>query len=84
MVGYWFYWFSTDRNSKSWINYFLAKYFADKGDDLKLFDMVVTLLITGVLMFLIAKQPDLGSSLVLLAVWFGMLVATSISRKYIY
>ncbi len=70
--------------AKAGLIIFLAKYFADKGDDLKLFDMVVTLLITGVLMFLIAKQPDLGSSLVLLAVWFGMLVATSISRKYIY
>lgn len=33
------------------------------------------------LMFLVFKQPDLGSSLTLLAIWMGMLVAAHVSIK---
>ncbi|MFZ5392468.1 MAG: rod shape-determining protein RodA [Patescibacteria group bacterium] len=62
---------------------FLAKYFSEKGDDLRLKDMIFTLALVVILMFFIARQPDLGSSLVLLAIWFGMIVCSSISRKYI-
>lgn len=63
---------------------FLAKYFSDRGEDVSFNDMIVTLLIVLGLMLLIARQPDLGSSLVLLAIWFGMMVATSLPRKFIY
>lgn len=62
---------------------FLAKYFSEKGDDLRLKDMLLTLGLVVFLMFLIAKQPDLGSSLVLIAIWSGMIFSSSISRKYI-
>ena len=39
---------------------------------------------TGLLVGLIMMQPDLGSALVLLGVWFGMLVFVGVKKRYIF
>lgn len=40
--------------------------------------------LTGALVALIMKQPDLGSSLVLGGIWFGILFLTGIKKRYIF
>lgn len=39
--------------------------------------------LTGALVLLIMRQPDLGSSLVLAGIWFGILFLTGIKKRYI-
>lgn len=46
-------------------------------------NVVKSLFWTAPLLILIFRQPDLGSALTLLAIWFGMLIASKISLKKI-
>ena len=50
----------------------------------KLQFVVLSGLITSVLIFLILLQPDLGSALVLSAIWFGTLILSGIKKRYIF
>lgn len=50
----------------------------------KLQFVVLSGLVVSVLIFLILMQPDLGSSLVLGGIWFGILVLSGIKKRYIF
>ena len=39
--------------------------------------------ITGIFFLLVFKQPDLGSSVILLAIWAGMIFVSGVSKKHI-
>lgn len=43
--------------------------------------IVASLLLSAVLIFLVLQQPDLGSSLVLMAIWGGMMLASGLRVK---
>lgn len=44
--------------------------------------LIVSLLLTSFMIFLVLKQPDFGSAMVLAGIWFGMLLISGISRKF--
>lgn len=62
----------------------LAKYFADHADELRSWKPIV---ISGVIVastvFLVMLQPDLGSAVILIGVWFGLLIALPVPRRRI-
>lgn len=62
----------------------LAKYFARRHVEIK---DIRHILVSGVYAFviflLIFLQPDFGSSLIILAIWFGMVLVSGISKKHI-
>ena len=45
--------------------------------------MLISLIITGTLFLLVFKQPDLGSSVILIAIWAGMIFTSGVSKKHI-
>lgn len=61
---------------------FLANFFSKKRNELgtwvRFFSSVVLLIFP---LFLILRQPDFGSAAVIFGIWFGMLLASGISRK---
>lgn len=63
----------------------LAKYYATKNIELWRFRHI---LITGVYLFallaLVMAQPDLGSAVILFAIWFGMTVVSGIRRRQFF
>ncbi len=62
----------------------LSKFLAKRHQSINsLKTIVITFIYTSVLFSLIFLQPDFGSSIVLLVVWFGMIVSSGISFKYI-
>jgi len=72
----------------------LGRYFSDRRPTLSfgffsrtqvLFrDLLVPFLITLVPMFLIFKQPDLGTSLLLFGIFFAMLFMTTLEYRYLF
>lgn len=62
----------------------LARYFATRHIHIRhIRHIMVSLALTGVFFFLVLKQPDLGSSVTLIAIWAGMLVISGVSKKHI-
>lgn len=61
---------------------FLAS-FISKFEDIKIMKFVPLTFILAVPAFLIFKQPDLGSSLVIMAIYAGMILGSGISYKQI-
>lgn len=62
---------------------FLASFIAKKGSDLSEWArLIASLFLTGAMVFLIMRQPDLGSSIVLLSIWGMMLVVSGIRWKH--
>ncbi len=61
---------------------FLASFISSKkiilGEMVQLF---VSMILTFIIIFLVIKQPDLGSAMVLLAIWLGMLILSGINKK---
>lgn len=54
----------------------LAKYLADHEEQRERLDwLLLSALLVGPLVFLIYRQPDLGTAMVLLAIWLGMVFA---------
>jgi rod shape determining protein RodA len=63
---------------------FLAAYIAyRKGDIDNLADVAKSFGLVAVPMVLIMRQPDLGTSLVLVAIWLGMLVIAGLRWQYL-
>ena len=63
----------------------LARFFASRHIHIRhIRHVLVSLCITGILFFLVFRQPDLGSSVVLLAIWCGMLFVSGVSKKHIF
>jgi len=63
----------------------LAKFFSKRHVEMyKLRHIILSGFFTLVPFFLIASQPDLGSALILLAVWIGILIISSIKLKHFF
>jgi rod shape determining protein RodA len=62
----------------------LAKYLSDVGNYYNIFKKVFTsALYAGMVTFLILLQPDLGSALVIMFIWFGLLCVFGLKLKQI-
>ncbi|PIX90419.1 MAG: rod shape-determining protein RodA [Candidatus Moranbacteria bacterium CG_4_10_14_3_um_filter_45_9] len=63
---------------------FLASFISKKKSELGEWARVIaSLVLSAVLIFLVLKQPDLGSSLVLVAIWIGMILASGLRMKHL-
>lgn len=63
---------------------FLARYFSSRGrETFELRHVLLTGLAAGFFVFLTLLQPDLGSALVLLFLWLGLLLALGVKRSYL-
>ncbi len=63
---------------------FLASFLSRKRDTLgEGTGLLVSLTLVGVMVFLVLRQPDLGSALVLLAIWVGMLFLSGLNSRYV-
>lgn len=63
----------------------LAKYFSGKGEKMaSLSSFIVSLIYTIVPVALVIIQPDLGTALVLIAIWLGMILATHARKIYVF
>jgi rod shape determining protein RodA len=65
---------------------FLASFISKKKSELgELVRLVVSFVLAAVLIFLVLKQPDLGSALVLTGIWVGMILVSGIRlRHFVY
>lgn len=63
---------------------FLASFISKKNSELGEWTRVIaSLVLTVLLVFLVLKQPDLGSALVLTAIWGGMILASGLRLKHL-
>jgi rod shape determining protein RodA len=63
---------------------FLASFIAKKGSELgEWVRIIASFILSAALVFLVLKQPDLGSALVLSFVWVGMILVSGIRFKHI-
>jgi len=63
---------------------FLASFISKKKSELGEWARVIaSLILTAVLILLVLRQPDLGSSLVLAAIWIGMILASGLRLKHL-
>lgn len=61
---------------------FLAAYISRKKMELSdTSRMVVSFLVTATLVFLVLKQPDFGSAMILAAIWIGMMIISGLRKK---
>src|SRR3990167_10542853 len=64
---------------------FLASFISQKKSELGEWTRVIaSLVLSAALIFLVLKQPDLGSSLVLAAIWGGMILASGLRAKHLF
>lgn len=62
----------------------LAKYLSVNSRTIKEFrHILITLIPVGLSTFLILKQPDLGSALVVVSIWLGILIISGIKKRYL-
>ena len=62
----------------------LARYFASRHIHIHhIRHVLVSLGLAGTLFLLVFKQPDLGSSVILLAIWAGMIFVSGVSKRHI-
>ncbi|NQT50260.1 rod shape-determining protein RodA [Candidatus Kuenenbacteria bacterium] len=62
----------------------LAKFFSNRFQQFHISKhIIVSLFMTLSLVFFVMLQPDLGSSIILLGIWFILLMLTGINKKYI-
>ncbi|MBI2644725.1 FtsW/RodA/SpoVE family cell cycle protein [Candidatus Uhrbacteria bacterium] len=63
----------------------LARYFSGHTRQIGQFrHILASALIAGVPIALVLLQPDVGSAVVLFLIWFGMIMASGIPKKYIF
>ena len=63
---------------------FLASFISSKKMILgEIVQLVISLALTAVIIFLVIKQPDFGSAMVLLGIWIGMAFLSGINKKII-
>jgi rod shape determining protein RodA len=46
--------------------------------------LIISLVLSGIMVFLVLKQPDFGSSIVLMAIWIGMILISSLNKKIFF
>jgi rod shape determining protein RodA len=63
----------------------LARFFAARRGEIKNWqNILLSLVYTLIPVVLIARQPDLGSAIILLAIWFGMLAVSRVQKKVFF
>lgn len=63
---------------------FLASFISQKKMELEETGrLIASLVLSGVMIFLVIKQPDFGSAMVLIGIWLGTTLVSGISRKKI-
>ena len=63
----------------------LAKFFSKKAEKMAyFFSFAVSLIYVMIPVILVAAQPDLGTAIVLLAIWLGMILATKAKKIYVF
>jgi len=63
---------------------FLASFISQKMMEfMELGRLIVSFALTFIMVFLVIRQPDFGSSMVLLLIWAGMIFVSGISKKLI-
>ncbi len=63
----------------------LAKYFSDHHHDIYQFrHIIISGIFVAIPLILVASQPDLGTALVFVAIWGGMLLISGIKKIYIF
>ena len=63
---------------------FLASFISQKKMELgETGRLIASLVLAGTMIFLVVRQPDFGSAMVLLGIWLGMTLVAGISRKKI-
>lgn len=63
---------------------FLASFISQKRSELGDFvRLVASFVLTAILVFLVLKQPDLGSALVLAGIWCGMIIVSGIRKRHL-
>lgn len=61
---------------------FLASFISKKKNELtENVRVIASLVMTFILVFLVLKQPDLGSAIILIGIWIGMILVSGINRK---
>jgi len=61
---------------------FLASFISKKKNELKESTRIIaSFILTAIMVFLVLKQPDLGSALILIGIWLGMILVSGINRK---
>lgn len=82
-IDFGFFQFQPSELAKLVVIIILAKYFAKKGKEMKFFSsFLVSFLYILLPLILIIAQPDLGTALVLIVIWGGMLFATQAKKIY--
>ena len=62
----------------------LAKYFSRRHIEIaNLRHIIISAIYTGIIAFLVFLQPDFGSTVIILGIWFGMVLASGISKKHL-
>lgn len=63
---------------------FLASFISQKRMELgEAGRIIASLVLTSLMIFLVIKQPDFGSSMVLLSIWVGMTLVSGVSKKLV-
>lgn len=62
----------------------LAKYFSRRHMEIGHFShIIISGVYTAIIVLLVLVQPDLGTAVILLAVWFGMVLVSGISKRHL-
>lgn len=62
----------------------LARYFTSRHIHIHhIRHVLISLILSGIVFLLVLKQPDLGSSVILLTIWAGMIGISGVSKKHI-
>ena len=70
--------------AKIFLVVFLADYFSREGRNIFTFaDILKSLVAVLIFIVLVLRQPDLGSAIILFAIWLGMLLASRVRKKHI-
>lgn len=86
--------FQPSELTKLFLVIFLGRYFANKRSALSFgflsqaqvvfHDLILPLILTGLSMGLIFKQPDLGTSLLMFGIFYAMVFASGLEYRYIF
>ena len=63
----------------------LAKFFSQKGDDMFMFkNFIISMLYMALPVFLVLLQPDFGTAIVMVFIWFGMVIVSGARKLHIF
>lgn len=64
---------------------FLASFISRKKMELgEVGRLIASLVLTSIMIFIVLRQPDFGSAMVLFGIWFGMVLISGISKKLFF